>query len=162
MDNRKNQIDFNEYSKCNIVFEKLMKLINIYSEHEINPRTYGTDEIYYSLEIHTIYIIGKSPGINLTDIAHSHGISKSAVSKVIKKLEKKGAVHRYKMEDNKKEVLFELTDKGKEAYYGHIEYHEVNQKMLINMLKEIPNEKVDIFLEMVDIFITYGESLIKK
>ncbi|MBO0535186.1 hypothetical protein EXQ36_10930 [Clostridium botulinum] len=66
------------------------------------------------------------------------------------------------MEDNKKEVLFQLTDKGKEAYYGHIEYHKVNQKMLINMLKEIPDEKVDIFLEMVDIFITYGENLIEE
>ena len=63
-----------------------MKLINIYSEHEANPKDYETDEVYYSLEIH---IIGEKPGINVTDIAIRHGISKSVVSKVLKKLEKK-------------------------------------------------------------------------
>lgn len=142
------------------LLEKLMRLINIYQEHEAIPRNYGTDEVYYSLEIHTIHIIGKNPGINVTEIASWHGISKSAVSKVIKKLERKEAVFRYKAPDNNKEVLFELTEKGKEAYIGHIEHHKRQEELIFNKLDELPDEKLHNFEEVLSVFEEYSEKLI--
>lgn len=162
MDNTNNKINTIKYLKYESVFEQLMKLINIYSEYESSPRTYGTDEIYYSLEIHTVHIIGKNPGINVTDIACLHGISKSAVSKVLKKLEKKEVVFRYKSQNNRKEVLFKLTDKGKEAYFGHIEYHKKKEESLISLLEKIPYEKLQNFEEVLSIFVKYSEVHIKN
>lgn len=152
----------NEYFRYERLLEKLMRLINIFQEHESMPRNYGTDELYYSLEIHTIHIIGKSPGINVTEIAGWHGISKSAVSKVIKKLERKDSVFRYKAPDNNKEVLFELTAKGKKAYQGHIEHHKRQEELIFKKLEEIQDEKLQNFEEVLSIFEEHSERLIKK
>lgn len=151
-----------KYLAYESLLEKLMRLINIYKQHETMPRNYGTDEVYYSLEIHTIHIIGKNPGVNVTEIASWHGISKSAVSKVIKKLERKESVFRYKAPDNNKEVLFELTEKGKKAYMGHIEHHRRQEKLIFNKLDELPDEKLQNFEEVLSVFEEYGQKLVEK
>ncbi len=133
------------------VLEAGMKLINLYNKAESLPRNYGTDEVYYSLEIHTIHIIGKHSEVNVTEIASHLGISKSAVTKVLAKLEKKEAVYKYKREDNKKEVLVRLTQKGKQAYEGHIEYHIKYQDALFKRLDQLPASKIESFLEVISV-----------
>ena len=138
--------------KYDKLLNRIMKFVNLSIQMEKIPQYYGTDELYYKLEIHTIHIIGEKPGINVTEIAKYHGISKSAVSQVIKKIEKKGDIYRYKAPDNNKEILFKLTDKGKKAYNGHIKYHMKIDEPIVEKLETISDEKLKAFEEVLDIF----------
>src|SRR6056297_3476791 len=108
----KNKYKNTNTKKYQQLLESFFRIVNHFSVIERNPKKYGTDELFHKLEIHTIHAIGENPGINVTELAKWHGITKSAVSQVVKKLEKRGLIYRYNAPDNAKEVLFKLTDKG--------------------------------------------------
>lgn len=97
----------------------------IYQSHlylqklETTPRDYGTGELLYSSEIHTIAAVDKSPGCNLTQLAGMLFISKAAASKFVAKLVKKGYLAKGRRIDNDREVIFHLTKKGQVAAAGH-------------------------------------------
>ncbi|SET61220.1 DNA-binding transcriptional regulator, MarR family [Natronincola peptidivorans] len=159
MDREKlNEMLTTKYAQYADILEKSLKFINVYNEYERKPKSFGTDELYYSLEIHTIHAIGKNAEMNVTEIADWHGISKSATSKVLNKLEKKGAVHRYKAPNNKKEVLFGLTEKGKKAFYGHIEDHIKFKKEIFQKFDSISDEKLKNFEEVLLSLIEFGQN----
>lgn len=160
MENKENN-QSNKYLRHERILEILLKLINIFKDYETAPRGYGTDEVFYSLEIHTIHVIGKNSEINLTEIANWLGISKSAVSKVVKKLASKGAIYRYKAPSNKKEVLFGLTESGNKAYFGHLEHHKKHEESLFKMLDALPDEKLQNAEEVLSIIEEYSEKLMK-
>lgn len=88
------------------------------------PNKFGTDKLLYSSEIHTLEMIGKYPGITVTELADRQGISKSALPKLIHKLIQKNLIYRYQETGNKKNILLELTDKGRVAVQHHFEFHE--------------------------------------
>ena len=68
--------------------------------------------------------IGHHPGINVTELAKNHKITKSAVSQAVKKFEKRELIIRSKAPGNLKEVLFSLTETGRIAYKAHTVFHE--------------------------------------
>ena len=86
---------------------------------ESTPRDYGTGDLLYSSEIHTVVAVGKSPGCNLTNLAGSLSISKAAASKFVAKLLNKGYLAKSRSFDNDREVVFNLTKKGQAAAAGH-------------------------------------------
>lgn len=88
-------------------------------ERERTPRDYGTGDLLYSSEIHTVVAVSKAPGCNLTVLAARLNISKAAVSKFVAKLVLKGYLVKSKPVDNDREVIFNLTKKGQTATKGH-------------------------------------------
>ena len=96
--------------------EQLLWIIEDYFVLASTPKTYGTDTLYHRLDIHLIDTIGKNEGSNVTEIARIHKITKSAVSQAVKKLEKRDLVARYQAPENRKEVLFRLTEEGKKSF----------------------------------------------
>jgi len=144
------------------LMESFFKIVNHYTVIEKNPKKYGTEEILHKLEIHTIHAIGENPGINVTELASWHGITKSAVSQVVKKVEDKDMIKRYKAPDNAKEVLFRLTEKGKQAYRGHKDYHKKIDTELIEEVAEIPDEKYEFLLDFFEIMADYIKSHAEK
>ena len=89
------------------------------SQLEATPRDYGTGDLLYASEIHTIVAIGRNPGSNLTRLAELLGVSKPAAFKFVRKLAASKYIQRGYLPDNKKEVSFTLTEKGKEALSAH-------------------------------------------
>ncbi|RPH47854.1 MAG: MarR family transcriptional regulator [Desulfobacteraceae bacterium] len=89
---------------------------------ESTPRDYGTGDLLYSSDIHTIVAVSKSPGCNLTALATQLNISKAAVSKFVAKLGRRGYIVKSKRVDNDREVIFNLTKKGQTAASGHEEF----------------------------------------
>lgn len=63
----------------NLVYKTHKKL----QELESTPKDYGTGEFLYASDVHTICIIAKYPGLNLTEISKRLEISKSATSKFV-------------------------------------------------------------------------------
>ena len=88
-------------------------------ELESTPRDYGTGELLYSSEIHTLEAVALRPGCNLTQLADSLGVSKPAASKFARKLLRRGYLVKEMQAGNAKEVSFSLGPKGRRAAQGH-------------------------------------------
>jgi DNA-binding MarR family transcriptional regulator len=88
-------------------------------ELESTPRDYGTGEILYSSDIHTVVAVAQQPGCNLTQLAGSLGVSKPAASKFTQKLLRMGYLVKEMQAGNAKEVSFSLSPKGRQAEQAH-------------------------------------------
>ncbi|HTY91104.1 MAG TPA: MarR family transcriptional regulator [Methanocella sp.] len=116
-------------------FLKLMeiwvRILNKMDEADTRKRDYGTGGVLSPAEIHLVQAIGMNPGMNVTDMAKNMGVTKGAVSQMVKKLESKGLAVKYSSAGNEKEVLLKLTASGKVAQNGHDRYHA----MLVNSVE---------------------------
>ena len=122
------------------------RIQNKLREAEKIPLDYGSGEKLYSSEIHTMAFIGTHPDINGTSLAKIMGVTKGAISQVIKKLEKKKLVDRYQNPTNNKEILLRLTKKGEIDYHGHEAYHAKYDSQWFEALEKITPEQIQ-FLE---------------
>jgi DNA-binding MarR family transcriptional regulator len=84
---------------------------------------FGTGIPLFRSEIHTIETIGKHPGINVTRLAERMGVTKGAVSQMLKRLVHKKLISKRMIAGNEKEVAIELTDLGRTAFEHHKALH---------------------------------------
>ena len=153
-------INMNENIKYMSIIEKFTRMINKFNYIEKIPRDFGTGNLLYPSEIHLIETIGKTPGINVTELAKKHGISKAAISQKLKKLEKKDLVERFKGNENEKAVLLKLKIKGEIAFKGHESFHSIMDSGIIKKINEMPPEKVKDFEKILDEINIYADSFI--
>jgi len=124
--------------------EAFLRIVNKFKELEKIPIDHGTGDLLYASEINTLEIIGKFPGINLTQIAQKRGITKGAVSQIVAKLVKKGLVLKKQPLDNGKTVLLELTDMGAIAFENHEKFHAKYDSPMIAKLNGMSVEQLDL------------------
>lgn len=133
-------------SKKQNIVEKYVTLTEKIARNSNKAQNFGTDVEIYRSEIHIINIIGLYKGIHISEIARKFGVTKGAISKAIKKLEKKGLVEKLIDKDNNTRTIVILTDKGTQAYEGHEEYHQQNDKYLYSFFDSL-NERELLVLE---------------
>ena len=143
---------------CEEIVELFIRLANKYRLLEKIPVEYGTDQALYHSERHMIDQIGDHPGTNLTEFARMMGITKGAVSQVVKKLEAKGVARRYKGAGNEKDVFIELTDLGRKIYARHKQVNAESIEPLYEELKKYSDDKVYFLLGMFKWFDTFLDS----
>jgi len=131
----------------NNIIKLYFKTVEGFREIEKKPKDFGTGDLLYSSEIHTIEQIGNHSSINLTVLSEKLGISKSAVSKSIKKLLLKDLITKSRRLDNDKEVIYNLTVKGLIAFSGHEEFSKTTFQSIRNLLSELNDEQKN-FMEM--------------
>lgn len=83
----------------------------------------------------------------LQNIAIATGKNKSVVMRMIDSLEKKGLVKRTVNQEDRRENLLSTTDMGEQVV---AEYHKIEKKLSYELLKGIPDEKVEVFFEVVE------------
>lgn len=83
----------------------------------------------------------------LQNIAIATGKNKSVVMRMIDSLEKKGLVKRTVNPEDRRENLLSITDMGEQVV---AEYHKIEKKLSCELLKGIPDEKVEAFFEVVE------------
>ncbi len=83
----------------------------------------------------------------LQNIAIATGKNKSVVMRMIDSLEKKGLVKRTVNPEDRRENLLSITDMGEQVV---AEYHKIEKKLSYELLKGIPEEKVEAFFEVVE------------
>ncbi len=125
------------------------RFINAMDAMRKKPRDYNCGELLYPSEIHLIETIGKYPDLNTTQIAERHGVSKGLVSQLTTKLERKGFLQKFQYKENKKEVFFKLTDKGKCAYDGHIEYHKARNMEVYDEFEGYSEKQKELILSFL-------------
>jgi DNA-binding MarR family transcriptional regulator len=137
------------HSQSKTVHEIMIRIINKASSLMTEPRTFGIDELLYTSEIHMVDVIGRNPGINVTEIAQKLGITKGAIPKIIRKLIQKGLINRYQSKDNKRIVQFELTDKGQIAFQQHIEFHRKFDNSIIQTFDSVSEQNLRFLNEIM-------------
>jgi DNA-binding MarR family transcriptional regulator len=99
------------------IFENINRIVNKFSVLNSIPRDFGVGMPLTPTEIHLVDGIGHHPGANVTELAEKKAVSPGAISQMVKNLEKKGLVQRYKDPENRRIVRLQLTGKGTIAFH---------------------------------------------
>jgi DNA-binding MarR family transcriptional regulator len=99
------------------LIDLFLKILHLYSVINKKPKDYGTGDLLYFTEIHTITMVGKNKKINVTRLAETMGVTKGAISQTIKKLVSKNLILKTNLR-NRKEVNLKLSEKGRLVYKG--------------------------------------------
>ncbi|CQR74940.1 hypothetical protein SOV_09590 [Sporomusa ovata DSM 2662] len=130
------------------LMDQLVKIAYKLTELESTPIDFGTDELLYPSEIHTIDAIGDQCD-TVTAISLKFGITKGAVSQVILKLHKKGYVHKVRNIAYSKEILLSLTEKGMTAYRAHKKLHKTMDVEMVQLIGGYSDEDLLTFQNML-------------
>lgn len=130
------------------IMELFIGAVSKYNALEKVPVKVSAKHDLYHSERHMLDKIGDHPVMNVTDFAKALGVTKGAVSQVVKKLESKGVVKRYKSGTNGKEVFLELTETGRKIYVEHKKTNDETIEPLLNELKKYPDDKIQFLIAM--------------
>ncbi|WP_245577010.1 MarR family transcriptional regulator [Maridesulfovibrio zosterae] len=119
-----------------------MRIINKHLRIEAQPIPISEGVELPAGEVHCLQAIGLNEGANLKSIATVMGVSKSAVSQMVGKLEKKEFVRKDSSPDNNKELLVFLTGTGWEVFNMHQEFHERHMHNLLGRLDEFSDPQI--------------------
>ncbi|MBM7867352.1 MarR family transcriptional regulator [Heliobacterium gestii] len=113
-------------------------------------------------EVHCIEYIGRHVDANVTKLAESFYMTRSAISKITKKLIEKGYIESYQKPDNKKEIYFRLTEQGKATYKVHEGLHKEFQERDKAVFEQVTEEQFDSMLSFVEKYSRHLDAEIKK
>jgi DNA-binding MarR family transcriptional regulator len=113
------------------------------------------DEISLT-EVHCIDCIGTIDHPNVTKISGHMSLSRAGISKISKRLLRKGLIESYREPDNNKEIYFRLTGSGRSFYDKHKKIHnEARQEWLTFFERYDDDERSAIlrfFTDLDDLF----------
>lgn len=119
-------------------------------------------EGYKSSEVHCIEYLGKNTDSNVTRLAESFYMTTGAISKLTKKLIKKGVIESYKKPDNKKEIYFRLTKEGQKIFNVHEELHKEFQERDKSVFDQMTKEQYDSMISFMDSYSKHLDEEMKK
>lgn len=117
---------------------------------------------YKSSEVHYIEYIGRNVDSNVTKLAESLYMTRGAISKMTKKLIKKGAIESYQKPDNKKEIYFRLTEEGQVIYKIHEELHKEFRERDKAIFEQVTEEQFDSMLSFIEKYSKHLDTEIKN
>ncbi|MGC5773080.1 MarR family transcriptional regulator [Paenibacillus pabuli] len=117
---------------------------------------------YKPSEVHCIEYIEKNADSNVTKLAEFFYMTRGAISKLTKKLVKKGLIESYQKPDNKKEIYFRLTEQGKVIYNIHEGLHKEFQGRDKAVFEQVTDEQFDNMLSFLEKYNRHLDAEIKK
>lgn len=141
--------------------ETFLRIINKFKILEKIPIDHGTGNLLYASEINTLEIIGKYPGINMTELARKRGVTKGAVSQIVTKLVKKQLVLKNQVPDNDKVLSLRLTGSGEIAFENHEKFHAKYDAPMIEKLKSMSVEQLAVIADTFEMLEDTIDSYLK-
>ncbi|MCQ1536076.1 MarR family transcriptional regulator [Methanosarcina sp. KYL-1] len=138
--------------KVDSLLEAGIRTLNKAYALEKEPVDLGNGVLLYPSEFHVIEVVGKYPEKNLTAIASHLGVTKGAISQMVRKLEKKGLVKKVRTPENKKNIMLELTGFGQEAFEWHRALHESLETGVREELARMSNAEIEKMLRVYGYF----------
>ncbi|MED4953322.1 MarR family transcriptional regulator [Paenibacillus macerans] len=117
---------------------------------------------YKPSEVHCIEYIERNADSNVTKLAEAFYMTSGAISKLTKKLIKKGLIESYQKPENKKEIYFRLTEQGKVIYKIHEELHKEFQERDKAVFAQVTEEQFDGMLRFMEKYSRHLDAEIKK
>lgn len=129
---------------------KLLRISKMYSKIESMPIKVNDSETISTSEAHIIEAIGQGRSINVTQIADRFGVSKSAASQSVAKLEKRAFIVRRVANHGGREQVLSLTELGWMAFRAHEYFHGQDFNELVNGLNAFPLSQVAVLSVLID------------
>lgn len=139
-------------------FRNLLNKMGYLNKFKMEDRLDG----YKPSEVHCIEYIGSNEDSNVTKLAESFYMTRSAMSKIAKKLMEKGYVESYQKPENKKEIYFKLTKQGEEINKIHRDLHKEFQERDKVVFDEVTEEEFSSMLSFVEKYSKHLDKEIKK
>lgn len=117
---------------------------------------------YTPSEVHCIEYIGKNEDPNVTKLAEAFYMTRSAISKLTKKLIKKGLIESYQRSDNRKEIYFKLTSHGKTVNEIHNQLHKESRERDKKVFEQMTAQQFDSILRFAENYNRHLDEQIKK
>ncbi|SCV21458.1 MarR family transcriptional regulator [Bacillus cereus] len=117
---------------------------------------------FKSSEVHCIEHIENNADSNVTQLAEAFYVTRGAISRMTKKLIKKGLIESYQKSENKKEIYFRLTEQGKEIYKIHEDLHKEFQERDKAVFEQVTKEEFDSIISFVEKYSRHLDAEIKK
>lgn len=136
----------------------LYKFVLLYSSYLSSSRDYGTGNIVSMVEVHTLTYIYDNPGVTVTQLAEYWKRTKSAISQMVGKLEKRGFVIRKTSKTNRKIIELYVTEEGRRLSAAHKAYDLIElSHTLEDLLKTCTYEEIDTFYKVLNSYIQLFE-----
>ncbi|MCD1261604.1 MarR family transcriptional regulator [Paenibacillus athensensis] len=113
-------------------------------------------------EVHCMEYIGNHSDANVTRLAESLYMTRSAISKITKKLLEKGLIESFQKPENKKEIYFRLTEQGKAVSQLHDELHRQFRQRDQAVFEQVTEEQFDSMLRFMETYDRHLDQEIKK
>lgn len=117
---------------------------------------------FQSTEVHCIEYIEKNADSNVTKLAEAFYMTRGAISKLTKKLIKKGLIESYQKADNKKEIYFKLTEEGRGVFNIHEELHQEFRERDKVIFDQVSDEQIEALLQFVNGYSQHLDREIEK
>lgn len=117
---------------------------------------------YKPSEVHCIQYVGDNPNINVTKLADAFHMTTGGVIKLTKKLMERGLLSKHRTLENKKEVYFTLTEKGKEIYNIHCKLNEQFEQRDREVFNSITDEMYESIKSFFSLYVKHLESEMEK
>jgi len=105
------------------LIDLFLKILHLYSVIGRKPKDYGTGDLLYFTELHTITVVGRNDDVNMTQLAEIMGVTKGAISQTIRKLAHKNLIVKTNL-TNRKEVNLKLSGKGKKVLLAQASFQK--------------------------------------
>ena len=142
----------------------LAQFTELFEKHDALDKL-NSKEILYNYghsEIHCIHLIGKLEKANVTKIALELTMTKSAISRIVKKLLDNKDIESYQVECNKKEIYYKLTPKGQELFDEHLKIHSSGRERDKKFFEEFNDNDSRIVSEFLRKYNKYLQIKIEK
>ncbi len=140
------------------IVETFVRLANLYDRLESGGYDFGTGELIFPAEIHALEAIGRGGGGTVSALAARFGVTKGAVSQIVRKLSDKSLVRKEQNPDYRKETILSLTGKGRKAFEGHERLHRAMDTNVYKAAARFTKED----LEKVEVFMAIMEAQLVK
>ncbi len=91
-------------------------------------------------EMHLIEKLGPDRELRMSQVANALGVTLGTMTVAADRLDKKGYVTRQRIDDDRRVVKLRLTDKGKEAFKAHAEFHMKMVEMILQGITPIDEQ----------------------
>ncbi|MGL5574869.1 MAG: MarR family transcriptional regulator [Sarcina sp.] len=117
---------------------------------------------YKPSEIHCIEHISRNKDSNVIKLAKACYMTRSAMSKLTKKLIEKGLIENYQKPENKKEIYFRLTKAGERISLLHENLHKEFQDRDKEVFDQISDKELNSMLNFIKSYSDHLDNEIQK
>jgi DNA-binding MarR family transcriptional regulator len=127
------------------LFMTLGAVLTKFARIERRPVDFGLGVTLYPAEVHMLSALDLPGGAGVTGLAASCGVTKGAVSQMVKRLAAKGLVAREGDEARGRVVL---TPLGAAVNQAHFEFHKTHDKDFLDYLRGLSDRDFTVCQEM--------------
>jgi DNA-binding MarR family transcriptional regulator len=138
------------------------RLLGRWAAFANRPRQFGSGWRIYPSELYAVEAIGRTPGINVTRLAATLGVTKGAVSQTAGKLVRKGLVRKVGGTQSAREVCLVLTRRGRAAFLGSEKFYQLAYRLFLGRYGKSSSKRIRQFRETFTEFSAFFEEFIRQ